>query len=85
MIKKIIGLSLLVLVAAGCHSNDPPPNPNASLCQMLRSKLITDTYQTTDPATMVRKNAGDQAKLMREYESYGCPEAIDSAPLPSEQ
>jgi len=85
MIKKITYLSVLALSLTGCHSNDPPPNPNASLCQMIRQKLIAGTYENTDPTTMKRKNAGDEAKTMREYEAYGCPEAIDSAPLPSQQ
>lgn len=84
MFKKLIGLCLLLMLLTSCRSNDPPPDSSAALCQMLRPKLEASIYQNTDPTTMHRKTATDEAKQMKEYESYGCPEAIDSAPLPNQ-
>lgn len=82
--RKIMILSLLSpLALVACHNqSNPPPDNSASLCSILKQKVQAENYQTTDPNTMQRKNVTDQARLVKEYDSYGCPEIIDSAPLP---
>lgn len=84
MWQKICTLSLLMVSLTACGPKAPPSpvETNASLCQILKQKIEAENYNTTDPATMKRKNAVDQAKLLKEYGSYSCPEIVDSAPPP---
>ena len=85
MWQKIMVLGALSLGLIACHTDNDslPIENNASLCEMLKEKISAENYQNTDPATMKRKNPVDQAKLLKEYDSYSCPEIVDSAPPPN--
>jgi len=84
MWAKIIAIGMLPFILVACHSAKTPESQEntASICAMLKPKVESENYQTVDQSTMKRKNAGDQAKLVKEYESYGCPEILDAAPPP---
>lgn len=86
MWRRIIISSALLLSLAACNSDQVPentPENNAPLCTILRQKIEASSYKSDDLETMKRKNPTDQAKLIREYDSYSCPEIIDEAPSPT--
>jgi hypothetical protein len=84
LMREIIACLLIAAVLTGCKTktNQPPVGTNASMCEMLKQKVEAEDYNSVDPATMKRKNPTDQAKLVKEYDSYSCPEIVDSAPSP---
>lgn len=87
MWQRIMTISLLSAGLVACHAQQVPPSAtetNASLCQMLKQKIDAPDYESTDPTTMKRKNATDQAKLLQEYDSYSCPEIVDSTAPPNQ-
>ncbi len=82
--REVIAFLVAAAVLTGCQTKKNPPieGTNASLCEVLRQKVEAQDYRYQDPATMKRKNAADQAKEVKEYDSYSCPEILDSAPSP---
>ena len=83
--KELTVFLLVAAVLTGCKTktNQPPMGgTNASLCEILKQKVEAQDYNNVDPATMKRKNPTDQAKEVKEYDSYSCPEILDSAPSP---
>ncbi len=76
MWARIFLLSLVVITLTACHLNEEPPPADGSgnLCQMLRQQLEKQIYKDYDPNTMERKNPGDEARQIQEYENYHCPE-----------
>jgi hypothetical protein len=84
MWQRMLLLSLLVFGLCACLQKKPPleAQSSVSLCEILKQKIEVNSIQADDPATMKRKNAGDQALLLQEYNSYDCPEIVDSAPPP---
>jgi hypothetical protein len=84
MWKRTIVLASIAITAACHHQENLPPQveSQASLCEILKQKVEAEPYDTNDPATMKRKNAVDEAKQIKEYKAYGCPEILDEAPSP---
>ncbi len=86
--RSMLTMCILSLGVAGCHNveNKEPAGvgANPTMCEILKQNVIKADYWDTDPSTMKRKNAVDQAKSVKEYNSYNCAEVVDSAPNPYE-
>lgn len=87
--RRIFLFCVMLMILTACASRQPDattttdPASAASMCEILKQQLSASNYQDYDQATMKRKNAGDQARIVQEYNAYGCPEIIEQLERPS--